>query len=87
MVARQDMLINYHPHIPTVSRLAETGKISKRGMVPYEGRNPIMPQKPAGTLTPPTESRPVIKCLHERNIQNNNMVGKVLIDHLIIKIS
>jgi hypothetical protein len=47
-------------YIPTVSRLVETGMIPTWETAPCEGRNPSIPQNPAGTLTPPEVSMPVI---------------------------
>jgi hypothetical protein len=51
-----------------VSRLAETGKTPVFEIAPYEGRNPMTPQNPAGTLTPPTVSTPAIKYLYQMHI-------------------
>ena len=43
-----------------MSRLVEIGMIPKCETAPCEGRNPRMPQNPAGTLTPPVVSIPVV---------------------------
>lgn len=43
-----------------MSKLDETDIIPSSDTTPYEGRNPITPQYPAGTLTPPSVSIPVI---------------------------
>lgn len=66
--------------IPTVSRLDEMGMIPKWETAPCEGRNPNIPQNPAGTLTPPEVSTPVIHndvsntctCKHIGDIEPEN---------------